>query len=554
MSREIKKGKVVFGLKPKFLTYIISAIIVMGSLFSGYYINKSHKILTRELEKRGSALAHNLAFNSKYGIMTKNKDILNRLLAGVIHEEDVNTAVIYDVSGQILASRAKHGQGVPIFTPQEINGMNFKHGHYESYTQDRTPPLLNILFPVITTKTIDTSSKLSSEDKLLALGEEYEQLQPQEKADTIIGYAQISMSLQKLISERKAILRAGFLITLLIIGITAIFSFAFVRMMIKPIKAMSRTATEIARGDLSLRVNKYVQDEIGILGDCFNYMVESLEKRNIERKQAEEALKARQQEIEELNASLERRVQKEVEKSRQKDLIMMQQSRLAAMGEMIGLIAHQWRQPLNALNILLYNISDLFDDAEQKKEKLDDLIVKGLMLISKMSTTIDDFRSFFKPTKKKKKFNLNKIIKDSLSLVDASFKYNNISVVVNGEKEITMFGFPNEYSQVILNILSNAKDAIVEKEVNGEIKIDILQENEYAVVKIKDNGGGIPEDILNAIFDPYFTTKRGRRGTGLGLYLAKVIIEDHMDGVIEVQNANDGAEFMISTPISAKEA
>jgi signal transduction histidine kinase len=165
-----------------------------------------------------------------------------------------------------------------------------------------------------------------------------------------------------------------------------------------------------------------------------------------------------------------------------------------------------------------------------------------------MSTTIDDFRSFFKPTKRKKKFNVNKIIRDSLSLVDTSFKHSNISITVNGKEEIVLEGFPNEYSQVVLNILDNAKDAIVEKGVKGEIGIDIFHESDAAVVKIRDNGGGIPEDILDMIFDPYFTTKKGRKGTGLGLYLSKVIIEDHMNGFIDVQSTGNGTEFKISTP------
>jgi PAS domain S-box-containing protein len=266
------------------------------------------------------------------------------------------------------------------------------------------------------------------------------------------------------------------------------------------------------------------------------------------RKQAEESLKARQQEIEKLNATLERRVHEEVEKSRQKDLIMMHQSRLAVMGEMIGLIAHQWRQPLNALNFLLYNIQDCFEDADSKEEILDDLIKNGVELIKKMSTTIDDFRRFFTPHKEKVLFSVNNIIKDTLSLLKPSLKYNNISVMVNEERDVKVAGFPNEYSQVILNILNNAKDAIVAREVRGEITIDISKENDSAIVSIKDNGGGITKNIINKIFDSYFTTKKGGEGTGIGLYVSKVIIEEHMNGHINVKNISGGTEFVITLP------
>ena len=155
--------------------------------------------------------------------------------------------------------------------------------------------------------------------------------------------------------------------------------------------------------------------EITVTGhriDGIPYMFAAL--RDItERKKVEEVLNTRQQEIEKLNTNLEMRVQEELEKSRQKDLFMMHQSRLAAMGEMIGLIAHQWRQPLNALNLILYNIKELYEDNQTSDEIIDNLCAKGTNLIMKMSSTIDDFRNFFKPNKGKEIFSITKIIKES---------------------------------------------------------------------------------------------------------------------------------------------
>jgi C4-dicarboxylate-specific signal transduction histidine kinase len=270
-----------------------------------------------------------------------------------------------------------------------------------------------------------------------------------------------------------------------------------------------------------------------------------------EQKKAENILKDRQLEIKNLNKNLARRVQEEVQKSRQKDFIMMHQSRLAAMGEMIGNIAHQWKQPLNALIFLLYNIKDHFNSSELTRENLDTFIENGDNLIRKMSDTVDDFRNFFKPDKKRVKFCINRIIKESLLLIDASFRFNNISVTLNEEKErISIWGFANEYSQVILNVLNNARDSITSKGIKGEITIDAFSENGHAVVKIKDNGGGIPDHILHKIFEPYFTTKQEGKGTGIGLYMSKVIIEDHMGGSVEVYNNEKGAEFRIVTPIA----
>lgn len=239
-----------------------------------------------------------------------------------------------------------------------------------------------------------------------------------------------------------------------------------------------------------------------------------------------------------------------IQKSRQKDLIMMHQSRLAAMGEMIGLIAHQWKQPLNALNILLYNIKDFLYEKGLDDREFDDLMEKGVDLIGRMSTTIDDFRYFFRRSLEKENFCVNKVIKKTLIVLDGNFKYNNISVTVNERDESIVFGFPNEYSQVILNLLGNAKDAVIARGVDGKITIDVLNENNCVVLKVRDNGGGIPEDIMDKIFNPHFTTKEVDKGTGIGLYMSKMIIEEHMGGRISVKNTADGAEFKIVVPVA----
>ncbi len=219
------------------------------------------------------------------------------------------------------------------------------------------------------------------------------------------------------------------------------------------------------------------------------------------------------------------------------------------MGEMIRYITHQWGQPLWALQLLLNNLNESINRIGAKNEDTDDLIADGLEMIKRMFTTMNDFKNFFQTNKEKVIFNINKNIKDTLSLVKDSFKHSKISITLNIKKELTALGFPNEYSQVILNILKNSSDAIIENGIKGEINIDFLYEGDAAIVRIKDNGGGIPESILSKIFDSYFTTKKEGKGTGIGLYMSKIIIEEHMNGQIKVQNINDGAEFSIITPI-----
>jgi C4-dicarboxylate-specific signal transduction histidine kinase len=306
--------------------------------------------------------------------------------------------------------------------------------------------------------------------------------------------------------------------------------------------------------DLLFRISRCLK--VGELKKENKQQTEEIEKTNKRllseiggHKQTMKELRARQQEIEELNANLENRVQEELEKSRQKDYIMIQQSRLAAMGEMMRYIIHQWGQPIWALQLLFHNLEDSIESSGTNQENTDDLIANGFALVKKMSTTMDDFKTFFQTNKEKVNFSINKNIKDILSLIGASFKYSNIPITLNEKEELMVWGFPNEYSQVILNILKNAKDAIIEKRINGEVQINILCESDSAIVRIKNNGGGIPEDILDKIFDSYFSTKTEEKGSGIGLYMSKVIIEDHMNGRINVKNTEEGVEFEINLPL-----
>jgi PAS domain S-box-containing protein len=260
-----------------------------------------------------------------------------------------------------------------------------------------------------------------------------------------------------------------------------------------------------------------------------------------ERKRAEDALKA-------LNETLERRVREGVSKNMEQERLLIQQSRMAAMGEMIGNIAHQWRQPLNALGLLLANIKDANDFHELDTAMVNDQTTKGQLLIQKMSTTIDDFRNFFKPNKIRQDFSLIKSIEDTIQLVSQSFRNHNITVMVKECEDIQASGFPNELSQVFLNILSNAKDAMLERNIqNGKIEISLHHSGNIVEIVVRDNAGGIPNDILPKIFDPYFTTKE--KGTGIGLYMSKMIM-GHMDGNIEANNTDEGAEFVVSIPLA----
>jgi len=275
-----------------------------------------------------------------------------------------------------------------------------------------------------------------------------------------------------------------------------------------------------------------------------------------ERKQAEEALAAKQLQLEEFNLTLEKRIQEAVAELRQKDQIMINQSRLAAMGEMIGNIAHQWRQPLNALGLLIYNIKDAFQFNTLNAEYLDQAVADGNRMVQNMSTTISDFSNFFRPDKEFVAFSATKQIRAAILLVESSYKNSDIAIHLDAPKDLELMGFPNEYSQVLLNLLSNAKEAVLgrnhlHQQLSRRVEIRLTERNGYGCVTVADNGGGIPMHILDMIFDPYFSTKD--RGSGIGLYMSKMIIERNMYGGITARNIEEGAEFTVCTPLAREQ-
>ncbi len=229
--------------------------------------------------------------------------------------------------------------------------------------------------------------------------------------------------------------------------------------------------------------------------------------------------------LKELNDYLEKKVELGVEQIRNKDELLAQQSKLAAMGEMIGAIAHQWRQPLNALAVKIQFMEDDYEDGLIDSAYLKEYKEENMKLINFMSKTIDDFRNFFRVDKTKSVFDVKEKIEETVNILITQLKAYEITLTVNGDSFNTL-GFASEFQQVILNIINNAKDILVEKDIkDAKIFVQLSQIKSKGIIQIKDNGGGIPKEILSRIFDPYFTTKDQGKGTGLGLYMSKMIIE-----------------------------
>lgn len=258
-----------------------------------------------------------------------------------------------------------------------------------------------------------------------------------------------------------------------------------------------------------------------------------------EKRRAQEALQRSHDE-------LETKVAERTAELREKDQLLLQQSRQAAMGEMIGNIAHQWRQPLNTLALIFGTLPVLQETGELSREMLVSLEQKAMELIQHMSQTINDFRNYFKPDKERVAFPAWDAVTRAVALIEDSFRSQEIAIEVTRKENPLINGYPNEFSQVLLNILLNARDAFLSRTIRKR-KVDILvtRENGRAVVTVTDNAGGIPVDILDKIFDPYFTTKGPEQGSGVGLFMSKGIIEKNMGGRLSARNTGDGAEFRV---------
>ncbi len=247
---------------------------------------------------------------------------------------------------------------------------------------------------------------------------------------------------------------------------------------------------------------------------------------------------------------LQKRVDLETKKSWEQNKLLIQQSKMASMGEMIGHIGHQWRQPLNSLGLMFQKLNKSYHKNKLNSEIMDRSTEKALRIISQMSKTIDDFKNFFSDDKTPHYCKLKDIVEQTHDIIESTLHNNNITFKTHYTDDISLVCLKNELSQVLLNIISNANDALMHNHIDEpEISITVDRKKDDAIIIIDDNAGGIPDNILERIFEPYFTTKEKDNGTGIGLYMSKTIIEEHMNGKLEASNTLSGASFKITLPI-----
>jgi len=232
--------------------------------------------------------------------------------------------------------------------------------------------------------------------------------------------------------------------------------------------------------------------------------------------------------------------------SSKKGTMLIQQSKMAAMGEMMDAVAHQWKQPLNSISMMTDMLKDDFKDGLIDEEYIDDMTETTHMQIAHMVNTLSEFRNFFRPAQDSKDFLVSECIGSVQILMKDELLKNTINLSIDVQEDIAIFGLINEFKHLFLNLLSNSIDAFNEKEIQGrEITIRSSVKDDNGIIEFEDNAKGIPPHVIADIFKPNVTTKTDGKGTGIGLYMSSQIVQKH-NGVIDVKNINSGAMFTIT--------
>lgn len=368
-----------------------------------------------------------------------------------------------------------------------------------------------------------------------------------------VGHLSVEIDLgPALAHERQRNLRLAGLI-LALVGTMLAVAVSVVELAVRrPVRQLGKAVHGLAAHDFSAPLPPARGDEVGTLVEGFGRMRDELRRFHNDLMVEIEERQAAERALRQLNRELEERVAAEIAKGRETDHILIQQSHLAAMGEMVHNIAHQWRQPLNSLSRLIGNIHDDVAAGRASAESMNADVAMARGLIEKMSLTIDDFRDFFRPDREPALFDVGHAVRDAVAIVDAALKNNRVDLRLVLQDGITASGYSNRYAQAVLNLLVNAKEALVERKVaNGWIDVSLGRYGHDVVLSVEDNAGGIPEEILPRIFDPYFTTKE--RGSGSGLYMVKTIVEKGMGGRVEAFNVEGGARFVITIPLAGEQ-
>lgn len=368
------------------------------------------------------------------------------------------------------------------------------------------------------------------------------------------GWIHIGFSLDGFNNNLQKIYENFIFVTLIAFLISVLFTYIFTKWMLKPILQLNKRTKAIVKGDYKLIPNVNRSDEIYELSYNFNIMIEHLirTQKEVEKSkhELEDKVNLRTKELKELNKLLDKKVQKEVIKRRNQEKYLYEQIKLAQMGEMLNNIAHQWRQPLSVITTATSGLKlkkDMNLPIEKEFDDTYELVMENANYLTKI---IETFSKYTQEDYDVEYVDLKDVIDDIITLNIDILKKNFINIEINyKENQNLIETIPTLLSQVMFNILMNANNALIKKDIeNRDIKISVNQDELSYTIDIEDNAGGIDKDIIDNIFEPYFTTKHSKKGTGMGLYLSYDIVANHLNGNIFAKNAENGAIFSIKLP------
>lgn len=488
---------------------IVGSVVLIQTLLMLFFVTyntvRSYNMMLDHTNKMVHQVGAIVATNSSYWLFNKDLSGLDEIIKNTKNVEDFHSAYIMEISGNIVASSDRSYLNHTLTDRYSLELLEMVRENPESCIEIIHHGLIDTIHPIF------------------MHGE-------------VIGYSRVLFNYERIEQSLKDLVINAVIYSLIAVALGAFIAWFLMEAISKRVKALTRSANAISQGELNAAIPVATgSDEVDLLSNALRKMQGEINRKI--------------QELSVVNEILENRVESEVGKRREQEQILIQQSKLASMGEMINAIAHQWRQPLNGLVLLVQDLEDAFNHNELDKEYLHESVEKALQIAGFMSGTIDDFRNFFKPTKEAREFELGQSIDDVIKLISSQLKNNNITVVVNKPKEaVTVWGYPNEFKQVIVNIMNNARQAILQAKNSGTITVTIAVEPNSKKVIICDDGVGIDQNKAQKIFDPYFTTKLDSGGTGIGLYMSKIIIEKNMGGKLSLAPSEVGACFEVELP------
>ena len=522
----------------KIFKLMFGSILFFSIVFTIYSISNQKEQILKSLESEANGIAKMITFVSSDAIILDDGAFLVEFNSGFIKEnKSLETIIITKLDGKNYLINENNWS-----YENKINAKLLGKQTKEIYSKIMFSPILN--------------------------KEVFHYVYPITFSGTSWGWLHLSLSLDNYNKKIKTMYTEFITFFTALLLLTLFISYLIAKSLSNPIIKLNKVANKISKGYLYLRSDYSGDDELGELSKSFNEMIAKIEKsqydlklshdelddrvkdRTLELYKTNEELKRKSTQLEELNKNLDTKVKEEVEHRLKNEGLLIQQSRLAAMGEMLGNIAHQWRQPLSLITTASSGMKlekELGVNTVDGDNEKFDLIIKTANFLSH---TIEDFSNFFKPNKNKEDFCIHDRVDQSLELVGASLKFHYIDVEKDYQSSDRVYGFANEFSQAVLNVLNNAKDALVQRKIEEPtIKIRVFKKDNFGYLEIEDNGGGIRREVIEKIFDPYFTTKHQSQGTGIGLYMSKIIIEQNMEGKLEVRNSEQGAIFSIAVPL-----